>query len=178
MRLPVLITPLLINACAQRTYASENSLEDDHLATRIRRAKLDLWLHGAFSFSPDIDDADASAVATDLEMQAAKAPIRLGPIREVRRRLKSYLQLDGRDDSTDEWHHLMENIFSVRGGDEVVGGDYASRLEKQLAKLSAQFGKPFVDAIDKVNIALHLLKHPFCFTNVMLILCYYCLEQG
>jgi len=153
MRLSLLITPLLIHACARRTYASDTSLEDDLIATRIRQAKLDLWLHGAFSFSPDVDDVDAIAIAADLEMQAAKAPIRLGPIRDVRRRLKRSLQLGGRD-STDVWYHLMDNILSVRGGDETVGGEYASRLEKQLAELSAKFGKSFVDAIEKVNIAL------------------------
>ena len=151
MRLPLLITPLLIHACARRTYASDTSLEDDLIATRrIRLAKLDLWLHGAFSFSPDVDDVDAIAIAADLEMQAAKAPIRIGPIRDVRRRLKRSLQLGGRD-STDGWYHLMDNILSVRGGDETVGGEYASRLENQLAELSAKFGKSFVDAIEKVN---------------------------
>jgi hypothetical protein len=45
----------------------------------------------------------------------------------------------------------MDNILSVRGGDETVGGEYASRLENQLAELSAKFGKSFVDAIEKVN---------------------------
>ena len=153
MRLPLLITPLLIHACARRTYASDTSLEDDLIGTRIRQAKLDLWLHGAFSFSPDVDDVDAIAIAADLEMQAANAPIRLGPIRNVRRRLKRSLQLGGRD-STDGWYHLMDNILSVRGGDETVGGEYASRLENQLAELSAKFGKSFVDAIEKVNSAL------------------------
>jgi hypothetical protein len=153
MRLQLLITPLLICACAQWTHASETSWEDDLIATRIRQVKLDLWLHGAFSFSPDTDDVDASAIATDLEMQAVKAPVRLGPIREVRRRLKRDLQLGGRD-STDGWHDLMDKMLSVRGGDEAVGGEYASRLEKQMADLSAKFGKPFVDAIEKVIIAL------------------------
>ena len=144
MRLPILITTLLIHVCAPRTISSDTSLEDDSIARRTRQAKIDLWLHGAFSFSPDIHDVDASAIAADFEMQAANAPIRLGPIREVRRRLKRSLQYDG-------WYPLMDYILSVRGGDDSMEGEHTSRIEKRLAELSAEFGKPFVDAIEKVK---------------------------
>ncbi len=149
MLLPILIAPFLIHGCARRTNASDTSLEDDS-TTRIRQAKIDLWLHGAFSFSPDIHDVDASAIADDFEMQAAKAPIRLGPIRDVRRRLKRSLQLDGKDSSYG-WYRSLYNILSVRGGDDAMDGEHASRIEKQLAELSVEFGKPFADAIEKVR---------------------------
>jgi hypothetical protein len=157
MRLPILIAPILINGCARGTNASNTSLEDDSIATRIRQAKIDLWLHGAFSFSPDIHDVGVEAsAADDLEMQAANANIRLGPIRDVRRRLKNSLQLNGKDSSYGR-NPLVDSILSVRGGDDAMEGDHASRIEKQLAELSVELGKPFTDAIEKVN---HCIRCP------------------
>ena len=156
-----LLAPLLASAClcATRTFAHEGSLlpagapqnDDDY---RVRRAKLDLWLHGAFY---DGDDGvsraiDVDAVAADLEMQVAGAPLRHGPVREVRRRLERDMQLfDGSDDGSG-WHSLMETMLRTRGGgDGYVKGGHESRLEKKLEELSARFGKPFVAAIEQVR---------------------------
>jgi len=172
-----LLAPLLASAClcATRTFAHEGSLlsagapqnDDDY---RVRRAKLDLWLHGAFSMSPTatttgnvVDDGDdgvsravdIDAVAADLEMQVAGAPLRHGPVREVRRRLERDMQLfDGSDDGSG-WHSLMETMLRTRGGgDGYVKGGHESRLEKKLEELSSRFGKPFVAAIEQ-NKAEH-----------------------
>jgi len=104
---------------------------------------------------------DYAAIANDLEMQVARAPIRHGPVREVRRRLQHDLESDGNNNNGGGWYSLMENILSVRGGGDDDGNsdgglkeDHSSRLEKQLEELSAKFGKPFVDAIEQ-NKAEH-----------------------
>ncbi|KAL7554513.1 hypothetical protein ACHAWF_017970 [Thalassiosira exigua] len=141
---------LLALACA-----SASASEDDN-RRRVQNAKLDLWLHGAFAMSPavgGVDDCagagDAAALAADLEVQAALAPVRHGPVRETRRRIKG--ELDGGEH---KWDSLFENILKIRGGDGTSKEDHASRLEKQLAELSVKFGQPFVDAIE-LNKAEH-----------------------
>lgn len=141
-----------IPASAATSVAVDN--QDDDYHRRIHKAKLDLWLHGAFDMSSidgHADVGDAAIVAADLEMQAARAPIRHGSVREVRRRLKRDL---GLEEETDGWISLMENILGVRGGDGTTKEDNASRLEKKLDELSVKFGKPFVDAIEQ-NKAEH-----------------------
>ena len=131
--------------CFERALSSDSeaALED-----RIRRAKLELWLHGAFEFD-DTSSTSAADTAADLEMQVVRAPIRHGPIREVRQRLQRDLGLD----ESNGWASLMEKTFGMRGGDGTVKKD-ASSIDKQLAELSAKFGKPFIDAIEQ-NKAEH-----------------------
>ena len=123
--------------------------DDEYYRHRVHHAKLDLWLHGAHTMPPTAttgnDGDDIAAIAADLEMQAAKAPLRHGPVREVRRRLKRDLQL------LDGWESMMDSVWNMRGGDgNIKEDDHATRLEVKLAELGAKFGKPFVDAIEQV----------------------------
>ena len=127
---------LILCACLVCFERASSSDSEAALEDRIRKAKLDLWLHGAFEFD-GTSNTSAADNAADLEMQAARAPIRHGHIREVRQRLQRDLGLD----ETSGWSTLMDNVFGMRGGD-------------QLAELSAKFGKPFIDAIEQ-NKAEH-----------------------
>ena len=138
---------------APADYAAFNTnKQDEHHYHRIRQAQLDLWLHGAFDTSPTVEDGDDMAtIATGLEMQAARAPLRHGPVREVRRRL---LQSEASIENTNGWQSLMEQVLNMRGGDGTVKEDHASSLENKLAELSVKFGKPFMDAIEQ-NKAEH-----------------------
>ena len=121
--------------------SARNDKQDELYHQRIQQAKLDLWLHGAF----DINDADV----TELEMQVLQAPFRHGPIRDVRRRLKHDMQLDNAGSDVGGWQSLMQNILNIRGGGvSNTKEDDATRLEKQLAELSAKYGQPFIDAIE------------------------------
>ncbi|KAL9190308.1 hypothetical protein ACHAXT_007519 [Thalassiosira profunda] len=138
-------------ACAARASASDapsidrdgDSSRDSDAQHRIHNAKLDLWLHGAFDTAATAI-GDESSIAADLEAQLARAPLRHGPVREVRRRLKRDLGL-GDDDNG--WASLMHNALGVRGGGGAAKEDHASRLEKRVAELSDKFGQPFADAI-------------------------------
>ena len=127
------------------TRSSEASAGDDQ-DERIRKAKLDLWLRGAFH----MNDLDANNVA-DLEIQVARAPLRHGPIREVRQRLIHDMNLGDYNSDYSVW----DSILNVRGGDgNVQQEDHVYNLDKQLKELSAKFGQPFIDAIAK-NKAEH-----------------------
>lgn len=148
VRPPSILVPLVL-LCATAAGALGASEDEPHHQRRVQKLKLDLWLHGAYSFPTSASTAhevnDAAALAAALELQAARAPIRHGPVREVRQRLKHELQL-GDDEGRMGGYHLMGNFLSVRGGDD--GG---IRLEKQLEELSAKFGTPFFDAIEQVR---------------------------
>ena len=99
---------LLASACLRATSTSafeETSIDSsasfndqhDYHRQRVHQAKLDLWLRGAFAMSPTTgtaDDGNSAAIAADFEMQVAKAPLRHGPVRDVRRRLKHDLGLE------------------------------------------------------------------------------------
>ena len=111
------------------------SAGDQDLNNDIRKAKLDLWLHGAF----------------DLEIEVAAAPLRHGPIREVRQRLIHDMNLGEYHSDNSGW----DSTLNVRGGDgNVQEEDHVYNLDKQLKELSAKFGQPFMDAIAK-NRAEH-----------------------
>lgn len=161
--------------CACSFIAKANSSEsisnddEDYHRQRIHKAKLDLWLHGAFALDEKLLSPDAAAsddrlslshMALDLEMQAARAPLRHGAAKDVRHRMMQSFEMGGQGfRNNGGWPSLMNNILGTRGGDG--GGpkeDYASRLEKQLAELSAKFGQPFVDAIEQVRLCFHMLS--------------------
>ena len=132
-------------ACLLLATRSSVASAGDDQDERIRKAKLDLWLRGAFH----MNDPDANNVA-DLEIQVARAPLRHGPIREVRQRLIHDMNL-GEYNSDGSW----DSILNVRGGDgNVQQEDHVYNLDEQLKELSAKFGQPFIDAIAK-NKAEH-----------------------
>lgn len=161
-RVICLTLPLIISSSSSSS--SQEAKNDVAVANRIRQAKLDLWLHGEFSMateygvadSSSIDSSSSAIIAADLEMQVAKALVRHGPIRDIRRRLLRDLQLDKMDSGDGVNSTMVTNIMGIRGGDGSVREDYAFRLEKQLAELSVKFGKPFIDAIERVSISLLL----------------------
>lgn len=138
----ITISILLVASVAYGT--SPSLLDDEKKNRRIHQAKLELWTHGAFS-QIDLDNV------AEFEIQVAKAPIRHGPVREVRRRLLQDMQLG---DTSNVW----ESILNVRGGDGGVGEENddhahaaAARLDKKLRELGTKFGQPFIDAIEQVS---------------------------
>mmetsp|Transcript_8466 Transcript_8466/g.18179 ORF Transcript_8466/g.18179 Transcript_8466/m.18179 type:complete len:659 (-) Transcript_8466:455-2431(-) len=156
--------PLDLRDADSTLFDSYRTLQNDIAKRKIQQAKLDLWLRGAFdlderNLSPAATDGDISSiwdVVTDLEKQAAMAPLRHRPYKDVRRRLLQAIELDnvgyrGQVGLSDLW----KNVLTTRGGET---GDpdesYSIRLDAKLAKLSAKFGKPFIDAIEK-NKAEH-----------------------
>lgn len=126
----------------ETTLAADFAAGDEDYQSRIHQAKLELWLRGEFAFDY-VSDADVANIASDLEMQAATASFRHGPIREVRKRV----MYDGNSCSGES---CLDGILGIRGG----GVEYATRLEKQLVDLGIKFGQPFLDAIEK-NKAEH-----------------------
>jgi len=126
--------------------ADSRGADNDTYQSRILQSKLDLWLRGEFAHDSAFDGDDATT-AVNLEMQAATASFRHGPIREVRRRI--YRSIAGENSCKGE--SCLEDLFYIRGGDGFVE-EYATRLEKQLAELGAKFGQPFLDAIEKNKI--------------------------
>lgn len=125
--------------------AHSSSADDDAYQSRIHQTKLDLWLRGEFAYDYYSSDADDATIAASLEMQAATASFRHGPIREVRQRM--YRENSCRGES------CLDDLLGIRGGDG-GGVEYATRLEKQLTELGTKFGQPFLDAIEK-NKAEH-----------------------
>lgn len=152
--------PLDLREVDSTLFDSYRTFQNEIAKRKIQQAKLDLWLRGAFdlnerNLSPAAADGDTSStwdVVTDLEKQAAMAPLRHGPYKDVRRRLLQAIELEnvgyrGQFGLSDLWKHVL----TTRGGET---GDpdesYPIRLDAKLAKLSAKFGKPFIDAIEKV----------------------------
>ena len=156
---------------ASSASSSSSPVEENDfvLANRIQCAKLDLWLRGAFSMVTEDDMVDVSSdssrlvIAANLEMQVAKAPIRHGPVRDIRRRILRDMHpdkiMDGDGGDGGSMYSMMSNtIFNVRGGGGgSVQEDYASRLETKLAELSVKFGRPFMDAIERVSIVCFII---------------------
>jgi hypothetical protein len=171
-RVICLTLPLIISSSSSSSSQEEEN--DVVVANRIRQAKLDLWLHGAFSMTTEYGVVDSSTsdsssssaiIAADLEMQVSTALVRHGPIRDIRRRLLRDLQLDKMDSGGGVYSTMTTTIMGMRGGDGSVREDYASRLENQLAELSVKFGKPFIDAIERVSIILLHLYFVYRFFN-------------
>lgn len=67
--------------------------------------------------------------------------------------------MDGDGGDGGSMYSMMSNtIFNVRGGGGgSVQEDYASRLETKLAELSVKFGRPFMDAIERVSIVCFII---------------------
>ena len=170
LTLPIICVTWSYESSASSASTSSPVDENDFvLANRIQRAKLDLWLRGAFSMVTEDDMVDVSSdssrliIATNLEMQVSKAPIRHGPVRDIRRRILRDMHLgkimDGDGGDGGSMYSMMSNtILNVRGGgDGSVQEDYASRLETKLAELSVKFGRPFMDAIERVSIVCFII---------------------
>jgi tetratricopeptide (TPR) repeat protein len=133
----------------ETTLAVHSRGTDDDVVyqSRIQAMKLHLWLRGEFAYD-SASDADAATTAVNLEMQAATASFRHGPIREVRQRIyRNIVANSCRGES------CLEDLLGIRGGDG-GGVEYATRLENKLAELGTKFGQPFLDAIEK-NKAEH-----------------------
>ena len=135
------VASLLLATGSSLASASAGQLIIDDQEKRSRKAKLDLWLHGAFETANNV---------ADLEIEVASAPLRHGPIREVRQRLLHDMNLgDYHSDNS-----LWDSTLNVRGGDGSVQKEDVYNLDKQLQELKAKFGQPFMDAIAK-NKAEH-----------------------
>lgn len=155
---------ILILLVASVAYGTSPSLLDDEKKNRrIHQAKLELWTYGAFSQN-DLDNV------AEFEIQVAKAPIRHGPVREVRRRLLQDMQLG---DTSNVW----KSILNVRGGDGGVGEENddhahaaAARLDKKLRELGVKFGQPFIDAIEQVS---YYICTYMWYTNYYIYICIY-----
>ncbi|CAB9496335.1 repeat-containing protein [Seminavis robusta] len=107
---------------------------------RIIEAKLDLWSRGAFQFGDqegNNDDSDLLLLQS-LQEQVHMAPLRLGPVRQVRRdTLREQKQQTTSSSSNNGW---LDQLLSMRGGD-------AATTTADLQKLGAQLGPDFVAAI-------------------------------
>ena len=121
-----------ISLLATRVLAS--SINDDD---ELEQTKFDLWLRGEFSLDTTVDGL----------LQAQQAPLRHGPIRDVRRRIARDMKL-GESGINNRW----DSILNIRGGgSELVEEDAHVDIDKQLIELGIKFGQPFIDAIEQVS---------------------------
>jgi len=139
---------VLISLLASRVLTSSSNADDKH-----EQAKLNLWLRGDFSF----DTTD-----TDGLLQAQQAPLRHGPIRDVRRRIARDMRLGGNDMTNyNGW-----DLLNMRGGGSELKEDAGHLgIDKQLIELGIKFGQPFIDAIEKVSIFAYL----YCIYRVIYV---------
>ena len=122
----------VLSLLVTRVLASSSN-DDKH-----EQAKFDLWLRGEFSFD----------TTTDGVLQAQQAPLRHGPIRDVRRRIASDMKLgeSGIYNNINGW-----DLLNMRGGGDTKEEGGHLDIDKQLIELGIKFGQPFIDAIEKVS---------------------------
>ena len=131
---------VVISLLATRVLAT-NSNDDKHEYNK----KFDLWLRGGeFSFD-----------TTDGILQAQQAPLRHGPIRDVRRKIARDMKLG---ESGINNYNGWDSILNIRGGGSELIEEDAGHLgiDKQLIELGIKFGQPFIDAIEQVSMFAYL----------------------
>jgi len=128
----------VISLSATRVLASSN---DD----KQEEAKFNLWLRGQFSFD----------TTTDGLLQTQQAPLRQGPIRDVRRRIANDMKLGESSFINNGW----DSILKIRGGELTKEDAGHLDIDKQLVELGIKFGQPFIDAIEQVSIIYIFVLH-------------------
>jgi hypothetical protein len=115
---------------------------DDSTQERIIDAKMDLWSRGAFAF----EDNNLHGLQQQLNM----APLRLGPVRKVRRdTLREHRHLKPPSSSTVRNKNINNAWWdSWRGGANVAEEENKVLLEQ----LAVKFGPDFVQAIEQNKI--------------------------
>ena len=129
-----IIVVISILAARVSAYSSNTDKHDDY-------NKFDLWLRG-------FSDGDGI-------LQAQQAPLRHGPIRDVRRRIARDMKLGKISgiNNINGW----DSILNIRGGgSELIEEDAHVDIDKQLIELGIKFGQPFIDAIEQVSIFAYL----------------------
>lgn len=130
---------------------------------RIQQAKIELWKRGAFALdenalfprnelsSNNNESCELAAVADEMEHMVDLAPIRIGPIMEVRRDFQSTV---GKANNYDFGIGGVRNaMMQMRGG----GGSSSSvqgNAKPKLKELAERFGSEFTEAIKK-NVKEH-----------------------
>ena len=120
---------------ASRRVLASNLNEDD----KQEEAKFNLWLRGEFSFDTTDDG---------LLQAQQQAPLRHGPVRDVRRRIANDMKLGDSSFINNGW----DSILNIRGGDIIEEDAGQLDIDKQLMELGIKFGQPFIDAIEQVSI--------------------------
>lgn len=161
----VSVVPFLAYSGASTGLNDEENKKDlPILQERIRNAKLELWKRGAFdldyeSFFSNSEESNnrdyehLSMTANAMEHLVMFAPLKLGPIRETRRHVKSTGSGEQQFmfDTGDSWGGQFHKMMQMRGGADNVG------IEEKLNHLGTVYGSEFIAAIEKVSFSAHLI---------------------
>jgi hypothetical protein len=134
LALSVLLAVFHFSGCVEFT-------DKDDAQKRIELSKLELWSRGAFSLDEHGNIADH--VADSFERLVVMAPIRLGPVRSVRRDI-----LRDRQDPSCDMNGYCSIVNRFRGGSQDIAYS-EEQLDIKIKELGVRFGQAFLDAIEQ-----------------------------
>jgi len=129
--------------------------EESYLHERVLNAKMELWSRGAYSYNVHSgQELDLEEEVAMLERASNWSPIKLGPVRKVRR---DYILQDEKCIEIDcPFSTGMNLLAKLRGGAMIDQGrttvteeTYRDRLNKKLNQLGLKYGSEFREAIEK-----------------------------